>query len=79
VRSAVLPASFEKEELEGFLRVAVLCNNARIATDGSFAGDPTETALLDFARRFHDLAALRSGAPRLFEEPFTAASKEMVG
>ena len=27
--------AFEKEELEEFLRVAVLCNNARIATDGS--------------------------------------------
>ena len=70
--------AFEKEELEGFLRVAVLCNNARIAADGTFAGDPTETALLDFARRFHDLAALRAGTPRLFEEPFTAATKEMV-
>ena len=70
--------AFEKEELEEFLRVAVLCNNARIAADGSLAGDPTETALLDFARRFHDLTALRAGAPRLFEEPFTAATKEMV-
>jgi sodium/potassium-transporting ATPase subunit alpha len=70
--------AFEKEELEEFLRVAVLCNNARIAADGTFSGDPTETALLAFARRFHDLVDLRAGAPRLFEEPFTAASKEMV-
>ncbi|MDZ4183738.1 MAG: HAD-IC family P-type ATPase, partial [Desulfuromonadales bacterium] len=70
--------AFEKEELEEFLRVAVLCNNARIAADGTLSGDPTETALLDFARRFHDLVALRAGAPRLFEEPFTAATKEMV-
>ena len=70
--------AFEKEELEEFLRVAVLCNNARIAADGTFAGDPTETALLAFAARFHDLVALRAAAPRLFEEPFTAASKEMV-
>jgi sodium/potassium-transporting ATPase subunit alpha len=70
--------AFEKEELEEFLRVAVLCNNARIAADGTLAGDPTETALLDFARRFHDPGVLRAAAPRLFEEPFTAASKEMV-
>ena len=70
--------AFEKEELEKFLRVAVLCNNARIAADGTFSGDPTETALLAFARRFHDLVALRAAAPRLFEEPFSAATKEMV-
>jgi sodium/potassium-transporting ATPase subunit alpha len=70
--------AFEKEELEEFLRVAVLCNNARIAADGTLTGDPTETALLVFARRFHDLVALRAAAPRLFEEPFTAATKEMV-
>lgn len=70
--------AFEKEELEEFLRVAVLCNNARIAADGTLTGDPTETALLDFAARFHDLVALRAGAPRLFEEPFSAATKEMV-
>ena len=70
--------AFEKEELEEFLRVAVLCNNARIGADGALSGDPTETALLSFAARFHDLVALRAAAPRLFEEPFTAATKEMV-
>lgn len=65
-------------DLNDLLRVAVLCNNARISSDGSYSGDPTETALLSFAGRFTDLASLRARAPRLFEEPFTATTKMMV-
>ena len=71
-------ADFEREELEKFLTVAILCNNARLKPDGSLSGDPTETALLSFSSRFHDIAAVRENSPRLFEEPFTAASKLMV-
>lgn len=71
-------AEFEREELGAFLLVATLCNNARLKPDGSFSGDPTETALLSFCTRFHDVAAIRNGNPRLFEEPFTAVGKLMV-
>ena len=71
-------AGFEREELEKFLTVAALCNNARLKPDGSFSGDPTETALLSFSARFHDVAEVRNNSPRLFEEPFTAAGKLMV-
>lgn len=71
-------ANFEPEELEKFLLVATLCNNAHLKPDGGFAGDPTETALLSFSSRFHDVATLRNSSPRLFEEPFTAAAKLMV-
>ena len=71
-------ANFEKEELEKFLLVAILCNNARITSDGAFAGDPTETALLEFAARFHSVPEFQAASPRLFEEPFTSVTKLMV-
>jgi len=71
-------AEFEREELERFLQVAILCNNAHLKTDGSFAGDPTETALLAFCTRFHDISAVRNSSPRLFEEPFSATEKLMI-
>ncbi len=71
-------ADFGAEELEKFLLVATLCNNAHLKPDGGFSGDPTETALLTFGSKFHDPAAVRAVSPRLFEEPFTAATKLMV-
>ena len=71
-------ADFDKAELERFLLVAMLCNNAHHKEDGTVIGDPTETALLGFAARFHDVAAVRKEAPRLFEEPFVSATKTMV-
>jgi sodium/potassium-transporting ATPase subunit alpha len=71
-------ADFEQEELDKLLLVATLCNNAHQQPDGSFSGDPTETALLAFSARFHDVSSAKKSAPRLFEEPFTAASKLMI-
>lgn len=71
-------ANYEKEELEKFLQVAILCNNARVTDGGTFAGDPTETALLEFAARFHPVSDFQAAAPRLFEEPFTSGTKMMV-
>ncbi|SNB46029.1 HAD-IC family P-type ATPase [Geobacter sp. DSM 9736] len=73
-------ASFEPEELEKLLLVAILCNNAHAAGDDgrSFLGDPTETALLEFAARFQDIRRVRHDFPRLYEEPFTGRTKMMV-
>lgn len=71
-------SAFEAEELEQFLLVATLCNNAHLKPDGSYSGDPTETALLAFCTRFHDMDFVQGAAPRLFEEPFSAATKLMV-
>ena len=71
-------ADFAREELDKFLQVAMLCNNAHHKEDGTVIGDPTETALLGFAARFDDVAAFRAAAPRLFEEPFVSATKTMV-
>ncbi|WP_129126923.1 cation-translocating P-type ATPase [Geomonas oryzae] len=71
-------ATLGKEELEKFLMVAMLCNNARVTENGAFVGDPTETALLEFSSRFHPVAAFQAASPRLLEEPFTSATKMMV-
>lgn len=71
-------SNLEKEELEKFLQVAILCNNARVTEGGAFAGDPTETALLEFSSRFHSVSSFQSASPRLFEEPFTSSTKMMV-
>lgn len=71
-------SNFEKEELEKFLLVATLCNNSRVTETGTFAGDPTESSLLEFSSRFHSVAAFTAASPRLFEEPFTSTTKMMV-
>ncbi|WP_243372377.1 HAD-IC family P-type ATPase [Geotalea sp. SG265] len=70
----------EKEELEKFLLVASLCNNAHLKQDegSGYLGDPTEGALLAFCRKFHDVTSLQQSCPRLYEEPFTAATKMMM-
>lgn len=71
-------AALEKEELERFLLVATLCNNARLTECGSYSGDPTETSLLEFSARFHSVTEFQASSPRLFEEPFTSVTKMMV-
>lgn len=75
-----LDTDLEREELEKFLMVASLCNNARLqpGDPGQYLGDPTEGALLAFCQRFHDVQAMQAASPRLFEEPFTAATKLML-
>lgn len=55
----------------------VLCNNARLS-GRQFQGDPTEGALLLFARQIKPFADLLTRFPRLAESPFDSASKRMI-
>ncbi|MFA6921402.1 MAG: HAD-IC family P-type ATPase [Gallionella sp.] len=55
----------------------VLCNNARL-TDQSYLGDPTEGAMLVFARRMKPIGELQSSYPRIHENPFDSATKRMI-
>jgi sodium/potassium-transporting ATPase subunit alpha len=73
-------AKFEREELEKILTVATLCNNAHLKAGDQtqYIGDPTEGALLVYAQRFHDVNGFQTRHKRLFEEPFTTATKFMV-
>jgi len=61
------------------LPAMVLCNDAMIQADGSRLGDPTETALLDFAVRVGEsVGQLRGAHPRIAELPFDSARKLMT-
>ncbi|GAB4539257.1 MAG: cation-transporting P-type ATPase [Thermodesulfovibrionia bacterium] len=59
--------------IKRLMEIAYLCNNARFK-DGSYSGDPTEIALLRFAREsIGDLAS-----ERLHEIPFDSERKRMT-
>jgi len=55
-----------------------LCNDARRQDDGTAIGDPTETALIDYAAK-HDLlqTKLQARLPRVGEVPFDSERKLM--
>ncbi|HEX9621014.1 MAG TPA: cation-transporting P-type ATPase [Polyangiaceae bacterium] len=70
-------------ELDAALGVMTLCNNAAARDVGGlvrFAGDPTETALLEFAddRRPGFVEKTRALYPRVHERPFDSATREMA-
>jgi sodium/potassium-transporting ATPase subunit alpha len=61
-----------------FIRVAGLCNNAKLydAPPG-YTGDPTEGALLVFANSLVDVKELQREYPRLEEFPFDSITRRM--
>ncbi len=56
-----------------YIYASVLCNNA----SSSESGDPTETALLEFASKKYDVNDIRKKYPKLFEMPFDSKRKRM--
>ena len=61
-----------------FIKVAGLCNNAKLRQDPpGYSGDPTEGALLVFANSLEDIKKLQSDYPRLEEFPFDSLTKRM--
>jgi Ca2+-transporting ATPase len=78
------PAATAIDELRGgdvrpALLAAVLCSDAALGDDGTPVGDPTETALLELARRAGlDLRDTRRARPRMAEVPFDSALKLMA-
>lgn len=72
--------SFPVESRE-LLSIAALCNNASFDPDrdGEFIGDPTEGALLLFAKQYGvEADALEKSMPRVFEQPFDSIRKRMT-
>lgn len=62
---------------------SVLCNEATLSAGteetGEWIGDPTETALLEAARRGGiDIVQLRNDHPKIAEEPFDSATRRMI-
>ena len=61
-----------------FIRVAGLCNNAKLhELPAGYTGDPTEGALLVFANSLEDIKKLQNDYPRLKEFPFDSLTKRM--
>ncbi|WP_410508021.1 cation-transporting P-type ATPase [Methanosarcina hadiensis] len=61
-----------------FIRVAGLCNNAKLyESPPGYTGDPTEGALLVFANSFEDVEKLQNDYPRLEEFPFDSLTRRM--
>ncbi len=79
VPGAVLPDDESGPLYAELLRAAALCNDASRSADGSWLGDPTETALADVAARAgFDKAALDAQWPRVHELAFDASRKRMT-
>lgn len=61
--------------IKGFM----LCNDASIASDGTEVGDPTETALVAFAKRYGiEKSAAEKLTPRINEKAFDSERKLMT-
>ena len=69
----------DEPTLRLLLAGGALCNDAALAADGQLLGDPTETALVNVARRHGlDKRAMEAVAPRVDELPFDAERKRMT-
>ncbi|WP_256622091.1 cation-translocating P-type ATPase [Methanolobus chelungpuianus] len=76
--SGYMDAASGQEPPEILLRVAVVCNNARLSEEPpGYRGDPTEGSLLVYAERFRDIRKMQEGYPRLAEYPFDSRVKRM--
>jgi sodium/potassium-transporting ATPase subunit alpha len=64
--------------LEKLFKISVLCNNAKLDEKDYYIGDPTEGALLLFARSFVDIAQLHAEHVRVHEYPFDSQTKRMM-
>src|SRR3989338_5440456 len=64
---------------DSLLQGMVLCNNAQFdAREKHFQGDPTETALLEFATPFTSLTVIHHKNKRIHEYPFDSKTKRMI-
>lgn len=64
--------------MEMLLKISVLCNNARLNDKDYYIGDPTEGALLLFAKDKINVEELNSRWGRIHESPFDSKTKRMI-
>jgi len=66
-------------DVKELINACVLCNDTRISEDGSLTGDPTETALVDYAiKEDYDIAEIMDKYSRVDEVPFDSDRKLMT-
>lgn len=73
IRGAV--SADKNADLRMLLTCGVLCCNAVISADGAESGDPTELALLNYARKNHVTVG---GYTRINENPFDSEKRSMT-
>ena len=66
------------QEVKLLVYNGMLCNDTKIAEDGSLTGDPTETALVDIAFKMGFTKNLYETMPRIDEIPFDSERKLMT-
>ena len=66
------------EEIKKLVYANMLCNDTKIAKDGTLTGDPTETALVDMAFKLDFDPSIYDRTPRLNEIPFDSDRKLMT-
>ena len=66
------------QEVKLLVYNGMLCNDTKIAEDGTLTGDPTETALVDIAFKLGFTKNLYNTMPRVDEIPFDSERKLMT-
>ncbi len=78
ISAASSPVIYMEKIPPAFIRVAGLCNNAKLyESPPGYTGDPTEGALLVFANSFMDIRGLQGKYQRLEEFPFDSLTRRM--
>ena len=68
----------DQEDIKKLVYANMLCNDTKIAKDGTLTGDPTETALVDMAFKLDFDSSIYDRTPRLNEIPFDSDRKLMT-
>ena len=66
------------EEATRVTNACMLCNDTKIAEDGTLTGDPTETALVDMGLKLKYTSDIYNQMPRVAEIPFDSDRKLMT-
>ena len=66
------------EDIKKLVYANMLCNDTKIAKDGTLTGDPTETALVDMAFKLDFDPSIYDRTPRVEEIPFDSDRKLMT-
>lgn len=66
------------QDINKLVYANMLCNDTKIAKDGSLTGDPTETALVDMAFKLDFDPSIYDRIPRINEVPFDSDRKLMT-
>ena len=66
------------QDINKLVYANMLCNDTKIAKDGTLTGDPTETALVDMAFKLDFDPSVYDRIPRLNEVPFDSDRKLMT-